>query len=273
MPHPCLANNRLGEALESPRFGSSMTRLRWGAFQMLRTRSFLCLLALVPLIAGAARPPVNSRWTYATSTSTIGLNPPFLERKLGPAKSKNASSWTFEVGRCEITYYIDHDGVTGYSFDLKPGCGSTISGFGELQGMMLTSQTKLAAVQHLDLLHAHYTADCLESCGNAADPVVSLKAEGSRSSGGFNIEFGATIAGSPAFEASNTWAAAYKAKYGLEKLASLPSEASSCDFSLNDVARVAFAPVKIDTIMVGETGSPYRPQCDQLQNEIAMARK
>lgn len=230
------------------------------------------LLAMLPVLISAA-PAENGRWAYATSTATIGLNPPFLETKLGPAKSKDRTSWTFQVSRCEVTYYIGLNGVTGYSFDLKPGCGSAVSGYQDLRGTMLSSETSFATLQRLNLLRAHFAADCLEGCGNAADPVVSLKAEGSRVSGALDIEFGATLAGTAALKASETWSNAYKQRYGLGRLAYIPADAAACDFSLDRVARIAFAPVMIDSVTVGDTGSLYRPRCDELQSQIAQARQ
>ncbi|WP_375399025.1 hypothetical protein [uncultured Sphingomonas sp.] len=236
-------------------------------------KAWLGIAAALPVVASAAIPAVNTKWAYATSTMTIGLNAPFLERKLGPAKSKDDHSWKFEVGRCEVTYYIGRSGVIGFSFDLKSGCASKLNGFQDLRGLTLSSATTFANIEKLNLLHSHFVADCLEGCGNAADPVASFKAEGSRASGAYDISFDVPLAGDAALAAADTWTKAYRKKYGIPRGAYIPSEVPNCDFAFDDLVRPAFARVQVQSVTVGQVGYGYVPDCANLSRSIAEAKQ
>lgn len=81
-------------------------------------------LGLITTATSAAS--VSPKWDFATATDVIGMNPAYLERRLGPAKYKDTPYWTFQIGGCEITYNVDGGRVQGYEFKLRPRCESSI---------------------------------------------------------------------------------------------------------------------------------------------------
>lgn len=119
---------------------------------------------------------------FATSTEVLGLNPGYLEKRLGVPKEKKASYIVFEVGGCTISYGIDKGSVTRFDVDVSQNCQPTI------QGVKVTPQTTYGQVFGREAW-GKYLASCLYGCGNAADPIVYLTYPGSRATGFVSVNY------------------------------------------------------------------------------------
>lgn len=81
---------------------------------------------------------------FATSNSVIGLNPAYVEKRLGIPRIKNAWLLQFELGGCTIDYTIEGSEVKSFDVSINQKCQPTIDGtriterttFGELKRMI-----------------------------------------------------------------------------------------------------------------------------------------
>jgi hypothetical protein len=110
---------------------------------------------------------------FATSNDVIGLNPAYVEKRLGIPRSKSANSLEFEIGSCQIRYSVEGTAITEFWLSLGPQCTPNID------GERVSNKTTFG-----DLLRrsdaGEVSATCLYGCGNAADPTILLSYSGYR---------------------------------------------------------------------------------------------
>ena len=110
---------------------------------------------------------------FATSNDVIGLNPAYVEKRLGIPRSKSANSLEFEIGSCQIRYSVEGTAITEFWLSLGPQCTPNID------GERVSNKTTFG-----DLLRrsdaGDVSATCLYGCGNAADPTILLSYSGYR---------------------------------------------------------------------------------------------
>jgi hypothetical protein len=131
-----------------------------------------------------AKPQKFVPLAFATSSKVIGLNPDYLEVRLGIPREKNGSSLVFDVGGCIISYLIENGAVAGFDIDLVGPCQP------DIQGKRISNQTMFSDLRDGEPWGA-YVADCLTGCGNAADPTISLSYPGTRSNGFISVTYSA----------------------------------------------------------------------------------
>lgn len=114
----------------------------------------------------ATTPPSGqvSLFDWATSEGVLGVTPEYLRSKLGVPKYQTREAMTFDVGGCDVEYTIGASQVKSFSTEVTGRCQPTIL------GARLTPRTKFASLDN----GGELVADCLYSCGNAADPTVDL---------------------------------------------------------------------------------------------------
>lgn len=126
--------------------------------------------------------PNSDLLTFATSREVIGLNPAYLDQRLGVPKIAQQGYRVFEVEGCTISYSSDDSGVRSFEVDVTEQCQPTIDGhkitinttFGEILGKVNGG---------------YFYAACLQFCGNAADPVLSLIYPGFRANGDIETRY------------------------------------------------------------------------------------
>jgi hypothetical protein len=152
--------------------------------------------------------PSESSLTFATSDAVIGVNPSYLEKKLGVPREKSKGWLVFEVGGCTINYTYDDRGVTGFYLDVTRSCQPII------RGRQVGPNTTFGSLLAMEKW-GKYVASCLTSCGNAADPVIDLSYPGSRSTGLISISYSTDY--SQAGEALELWGQALRKSLGLSE--------------------------------------------------------
>lgn len=126
-------------------------------------------------------PPSNYRW--ATSAAIIGANPDFVERRLGPPREKSGGRMLYSVDGCTITYYLAGTEVTSFAAQVSRKCNPSLDGIGRT----VTSTTRLGDLaRNGPIIHS---ATCVYMCGNAREPFVFTRVEGSHASSGIGIHF------------------------------------------------------------------------------------
>lgn len=120
--------------------------------------------------------------TFATSREVIGMNPAYLEQRLGVPKIAQGAYRVFEVGGCEINYFTGPEGITSFSLDINDQCHPTID------NMRIGENTTFGEIDN-NLRGGIFYAYCLYLCGNAADPVLSLVFPGYRANGDIEVQY------------------------------------------------------------------------------------
>jgi hypothetical protein len=208
------------------------------------------VIASAPTNAAAAPPAAASpKLAQIFTPDVIGSNVAFLETITGPAFRTDGSDRTYKVDGCEIIVgaakgKIDNIGIVGYS----QRCSFPIAQYfaGGYQYPVPNNPTFGDIKRGLG---GGYGADCLISCGNAADPVVYLSYQGSHADNFNNLEASLSIADEPGLTAYTDWGQKLVAKYGEDYV--IAAKFNSGD-NLDDVASHDFAQVRPGTIRVGQ---------------------
>lgn len=119
---------------------------------------------------------------FATSNEVIGLNPAYLDRRLGVPRESGNGHRVFDVGGCRITYSARSNSVDGFFLDVSPSCQPTIDG--RKIGARTTFDSILRSKPG-----GEYFASCLYMCGNAADPTIDLVYGASRATGFISVSY------------------------------------------------------------------------------------
>ena len=143
---------------------------------------------------------------FATSKDVIGLNPAYVEKRLGIPRSKSAYSLEFEIGTCQISYSVEGTAIKGFWLSLGPQCAPNID------GERISNKTTFG-----DLLRrsdsGEISATCLYSCGNAADPTIVLSYGGYRYNNFAEVTYYTDY--SQAGDALSAWETAVRNNLGL----------------------------------------------------------
>lgn len=148
--------------------------------------------------------PGSIKLMFALSGDAIGANPAYVEQKLGVPRIKNAYQMVFELEGCTIDYGLDETSITSIRVDITDQCQPLID------GKRITPSTTFG-----DLAQdwSTYIADCFSGCGNAYDPSISLRFNGSRSNGFISVTYGAGY--DKTAEAQDIWSAELRERLGI----------------------------------------------------------
>lgn len=209
--------------------------------------------AALPAANAAAAAPAptagSAKLAQIFTPDILNANVAYLETLTGPAFSTEGSDRTYKVDGCKLIVgvkggRIDNIGIEGYS----PRCSFSIAQyFGQAPGQTLPAYPTFGDIK--GMMGGSFGADCLTSCGNAADPVVSLSYQGSHADNFNNLYAAITIADEPALTAYADWGDKLIAKYGQDYVVN--GRFNTGD-NLDDVVSKDFAPIHPDTIRVGQ---------------------
>lgn len=149
-------------------------------------------------------PAAEGGYAWATSQDMLGLNPAFVESKLGPARQKSATSLEYQIAGCRVYYGIKSGKVEFVTTDVSARCHP------EVDGKTLTERTTFRDVAAGGSL----VADCVSYCGNAYDPTIDIFVPGSHA-GGFIQTYYTGAIGDPTSNAQELWTAAIRVKHGV----------------------------------------------------------
>ena len=233
----------------------------------MRLPSLLILLASIALGLGACsretRPVSGSQEKVPTTASgslqsklnrifvgdMIDANVAYLETITGPAFKEEADYSIYLVDGCRVLVgkaagKIENLGMEG----LSPKCHFDLGSF-------MSSSDHPFPKEHVTFADiggywsGRYDADCLSGCGNAADPVIYLRAGGSHADDYSEVVASIPLATVPVIDAADEWKAAIAAKHGEDTLA----YGTRClkDDDETEVAAKAFGAMHPETIRVG----------------------
>ena len=197
------------------------------------------------------------------SSDAIGMDLASVAKIAGPAVRSEAHRHLYRVDGCEVTLRSDDADkrVQAVEVALAPECQASlepvIGGYAGTPAMQLS---ELSFGNFEIMLGGRYYADCLASCGNAADPVVSLYVQGPQTLKGMGFVLQAPLVNGPALEASLQW------KQAMEKAESehyVVDNRFNCEPErFRDSAVAAFAFVKPVNFVFGRGLDYPKDACD-----------
>jgi hypothetical protein len=199
-----------------------------------------------PIAASAVAAAGTSNYQWATSTDTLGVTPEFLKSKLGVAHVQNNDSIEFTVTGCDIRYGLKGETVTYFDAEVSANCKPSLRGLNVASSADFPRSRTIGQVE--DKAGGLLIADCLEMCGNAADPAQYLFIEGPHSDNFINVAFEADPRSSRGLD---KWANAIRATKGLKPEDELPEQSYQCGSDAQDAALAAVGPTPISRVFVG----------------------
>jgi hypothetical protein len=195
-------------------------------------------------------PAPSGKLAQIFTTDILGANVAYLETITGPAFSTNGSDRLYKFGGCEVIVgassdgKIDNIGIQGYS----PQCSFPIAQyFAGGYPYPVPNNPTFGDIKRG--FGGTYGADCLTSCGNAANPVVYLSYQGSHADNYNDLVAEVEVAADPVVTAYTDWGNKLIAKYGQDYVVN--GQFNTGD-NLDSVATADFAPIHPTTIRVGQ---------------------
>ncbi|WP_159262567.1 peptidoglycan-binding protein [Komagataeibacter xylinus] len=198
----------------------------------------------------------------------LGIQRPFLEQIAGIAKyvnhySDKTATYTYMIKGCELTAYEQGDQIQGYGLKVTPSCSVPLTPF--IQNSTPTvAELTLGDISAALNGNARPVSDCLEGCGNAADPNIGLMEQGSHAEDYVNIEVYAPVVDDKALDASSNWQNAIR-KHETDDY--IVNGKFNCDGKYAAEGLHAMRDVPVKEIYVGRgestTGHGINAQCGQ----------
>jgi hypothetical protein len=206
--------------------------------------------APAPSLTVAAAPQANaeqsaaSLYQWATSIEPLGVTPNYLTSKLGTPRRREGSTLDFVVAGCDIRYETQGSAISYFDAEVSPSCKPSLTGLNAATAINLPQATSLAAVERK--AGGLIVADCLEMCGNAADPAQYLFIQGPHADNFINV---AIVADPQASKGTEKWALAIRTAHNLSVDDELPAQSFQCGA---DAALQELGPVRIGRVLVGQ---------------------
>lgn len=198
--------------------------------------------ASAPAIPVAAQTP-SATLDWAFSEQVIGLNPTYVEGKLGPAKSKGGGTWEFDIRGCAVSYTVANSEITSASTFVKAGCQPKV------MGTTITPRTTFSQLKgSYDIIRS----SCIESCGNAADPTIELYKPGFHANNFIEVVYSSRY-GDGQQNAMDLWVKAIRAAHrkGPNEFDSGDYEWFQCVSNPDASVVSALAPEQVGYVMIG----------------------
>lgn len=147
----------------------------------------------------------DNLYAWATSFEVLGMNPAYLETRLGPPKVKEDGFLSYDVGGCTVLFYVKGTSIESYDAAVNERCHPVV------RGHTLTQRTTFGSL--MESLGGTLGADCVWGCGNAYDPPTYLITTGGRASPDV-LFYSVSLEGGGDYPTGD-WADAIRAKHGL----------------------------------------------------------
>jgi len=194
-----------------------------------------------------------SIYQWATSIEPLGVTPDYLTSKLGAPRHRDGSTLDFVVAGCDIRYETQGSAISYFDAEVSPSCKPSLTGLNAATAINLPQSTSLGDGERK--AGGLIVADCLEMCGNAADPAQYLFIQGSHADNFINV---AVMADPKASKGTEKWASAIRMANNLSADDELPAQSFQCGADAQDAALQEVGPVRIGRVLVGQGVSTER---------------
>jgi hypothetical protein len=185
-------------------------------------------------------------------SETLGVRVAYLESRTGPAMHvyQNAGGLEvrdYKVDGCKVSAGVKASDVRFLRLDLTPRCNFNLGaflgkGFQSTNGMTIGGFAKGLSGGF------RVQSDCVENCGNNAEPVVDFNWEGAHSDNFVNLTLGVTLVNGPSLNGASKWTAAMQKQDGDDYVL---HTRFNCDRKWDTAALQYFAAAKVDAVTIG----------------------
>lgn len=200
----------------------------------------------------------QSKLAEAFAPEMLTADIAYFEQKIGPAWRTDSNSKEFKIDGCIVTANTAGGSIRSLSLDLTNDCTFDLNKFlPNLHGRIPSANAlNFGRFDALTGANGRFMADCLNLCGNAADPVVYEHWQGSNADQAIEVMLGVALTGIPAIDASQTWEDAMEKSKGETWV--IDTKFNCGPTAYDKVAHKAFRNVRISTISVGyDLIAPY----------------
>ena len=214
------------------------------------TRPALLLSATVLALAGHAGTASANDLARVFHMDMIGANVSALERVTGPALRSIGSARDYRVAGCDLTATIEGGMVNALRLEPNARCTFNLNALLPNYGGQFAPVNTMTFGQFDAVTQraGRYYADCLSSCGNAADPIVFEHWFGSRADLSFEVLLEAVQVSDAALGAADRWQQAMEREQGADWVV---AGEFNCTSQYDDIAHDAFRSVRITAITIG----------------------
>lgn len=192
--------------------------------------------------------------SFAASSATINdvvdskhIGKPLSSLGLGKGSEKNYLERSFVVEGCRIDVAVEKGAIVSFSFDTVPKCQKAAQSLGvNLNGLTFGGASAVFG-------QARYSADCLASCGNAADPWVHA----SWVVNGRAVSVSQILVDGPVLDATMSWEEIISTKYDNDYVI---DQKFNCTREFDAAGASLFKNIKVSRLTIGK--SPFLPQCN-----------
>jgi hypothetical protein len=156
-------------------------------------------------VPATPEPSSEDNLRFATSLEVIGLNPAYLDSRLGVPRESTSWSRIYDIGGCRLRYSVRSNRIDGFNVQITPTCQPIVQGF------KVGPRTSLGSILRR-MNRGEYVATCLGGCGTAAEPTIELDYEGSRAASYIGVRYIAEY--SQISDAFHIWADSFRSAQG-----------------------------------------------------------
>jgi len=174
-------------------------------------RKIFTILALAVIVASASctssKEEKGGRLARVFDPKMLSADLRYFEQVTGPAKITNARTKIYSVEGSEIWVTVANGSVSAFRANLSPQCSFDLNKFIRASSGKFPPLHTMTFGQFDALTggEGQFMADCLTSCGNAADPVVYECWMGTRAAGCLEVMLEAVQVGEDVLAAAGIW--------------------------------------------------------------------
>lgn len=219
----------------------------------MKSRAFVPTLALacLPLFAQA-----QTGVAQLFNGEMLGTNLKHFESLAGVARTSAGDQHSYKVQGCEITADAPGGTINSLRLSLSPGCQADLSSFIGDFAPAANQPLSIAALHASTGGPLEFYADCLQLCGNAADPSVYAFWEGPRAVNFAQVLVEVVLTDDAAIAAAGKWSAEMTRHKGEDFVL---EGRYNCDRSFDPIALQSFKQIAVTAVTLGAELS--KPGC------------
>ena len=215
-------------------------------------KSTLLFSLPVLLAAVALQGCANKKLDKVFNGNMLDTNLRYFESIAGIPHKTFGDTHLFVVDGCNVEATAPDGKVASLSLELSDTCHVDLSSF---LGSFTPESSK--PLTFGDFSNLKFTADCLQSCGNAYEPSVYALWEGPHAANFINVKLEAVQSAGDASDAAQQWEELMQQERGEDYVIDTKF---NCDSDYDDVAAKLFEKVRVSKVTIGSVIN--MPGCD-----------
>lgn len=171
----------------------------------------------------------------------------YFEKIAGAAINTTANVREYKIDGCDVTANIGGDKINSLKLNVNQNCTFNLNAFVN-RGFSSVNTLTFGQFNELSTSSGQFIADCLMSCGNSSDSIVSEYWIGSNAEQSLEIKLDVELVDTAAIDAAHNWKEAMSSK-GEDWIIEAKFNCDGAEY--DSVAHEAFKNVKITAITIG----------------------